>query len=77
MYKEKITNNFFRGSTFFFDVMTNDIFYGLMYAEEGYKEAKEQFDRDVLLSDDYYNGIINCRIGAPSVKSLKKQFTND
>ena len=42
-----------------------------------YLEAKEQFDRDVLLSDDYYNGIINCRIGAPSVKSLKKQFTND
>ena len=42
-----------------------------------YLEAKEQFDREVLLSDDYYNGIINCRIGAPSVKSLKKQFTND
>ena len=45
--------------------------------ECAYLEAKEQFDRDVLLSDDYYNGIINCRIGAPSVKSLKKQFTND
>lgn len=27
-----------------------------------YLEAKEQFDRDVLLRDDYYNGIINCRI---------------
>ena len=38
-------------------------------------EAKEQFDRDVLLSDNYYNGIINCRIGAQSVKNLKKQFT--
>ena len=45
--------------------------------ECSYLEAKEQFDREVLLSDDYYNGIINCRIGAPSVKSLKKQFTND
>lgn len=30
--------------------------------ECSYKEAKEQFDRDVLLRDDYYNGIINCRI---------------
>ena len=45
--------------------------------ECSYLEAKEQFDREVLLSDNYYNGIINCRIGAPSVKILKKQFTND
>lgn len=29
-----------------------------------YLEAKEQFDRDVLIRDDYYNGIINCRINA-------------
>lgn len=29
----------------------------------GYIEAKEQFDRNVLASDDYYNGIINVRIG--------------
>lgn len=28
-----------------------------------YFEAKEQFDRGVLLSNCYYNGIINCRIG--------------
>ena len=28
-----------------------------------YLEAKEQFDREVLLNDDYYNGIINVRIG--------------
>ena len=28
-----------------------------------YLEAKEQFDREVLLKDDYYNGIINVRIG--------------
>ena len=39
-----------------------------------YLEAKEQFDREVLLKDEYYNGIINCRIGA---KSLKNLFTND
>ena len=37
--------------------------------ECAYLEAKEQFDRDVLLSDEYYNGIINCRIGANSVKN--------
>lgn len=28
-----------------------------------YSEAKLQFDRDVLLREDYYNGIINVRIG--------------
>lgn len=28
-----------------------------------YLEAKEQFDRRVLESDDYYNGIINVRVG--------------
>jgi hypothetical protein len=27
-----------------------------------YYETKEQFDREVLFRDDYYNGIINCRI---------------
>ena len=44
--------------------------------ECAYMEAKEQFDRNVLLTDEYYNGIISCKIGAPSVKELKKQFTN-
>ena len=39
--------------------------------ECAYMEAKEQFSRDVLISDKYYNGIINCRIGAQSVKNLK------
>ena len=42
--------------------------------ECAYMETKEQFDREVLLSDNYYNGIINCRIGA---KSLKNICTND
>ena len=32
-----------------------------------YLEAKEQFDREVLLKDDYYNGIINCRIGGSEI----------
>lgn len=35
-----------------------------------YLEAKEQFDREVLLKDDYYNGIINCKIHRTHVKKL-------
>ena len=37
--------------------------------ELGYEEIKEQIARDVLRSDEYYNGIINVRIGTPP-KSL-------
>ena len=38
---------------------------GLCYNkwELAYQEAQIQFDKGVLLSDKYYNGIINCRIG--------------
>jgi hypothetical protein len=32
-------------------------------SELAYCEAKLQFDNDVLLREDYYNGIINVRIG--------------
>ena len=32
-----------------------------------YLEAKEQFDRRVLETDDYYNGIINVRIGGSKI----------
>lgn len=38
--------------------------------EMSYLEAKEQFDRDVLLSSEYYNGIINCKIHRNHVKRL-------
>jgi len=31
--------------------------------ELAYEEAKLQINLDVLLLDEYYNGIINCRIG--------------
>jgi hypothetical protein len=31
----------------------------------GYYEIKEQIAKDVLMRDDYYNGIINVRIGTP------------
>ena len=37
-----------------------------------YLEAKEQFDREVLLTDEYYNGIINVRVG--SSKVLKEEL---
>lgn len=36
-----------------------------------YLEAKEQFDREVLLRDDYYNGIINCKISSRHLKFTK------
>jgi hypothetical protein len=36
-----------------------------------YLEAKEQFDRNVLLDDSYYNGIIQCKIHRSHVKNLK------
>lgn len=39
--------------------------------EMGYKEAKEQFDRGVLLDDSYYNGIINCRVHRNHIKNMK------
>ena len=46
------------------DKFTREILYycnsrGLM----SYLEAREQFERRVLESDDYYNGIINVRVG--------------
>jgi len=40
--------------------------------EMGYLEAKEQFDRNVLLDESYYNGIINCRVHRSHVQSLKE-----
>ena len=40
--------------------------------EMSYLELKEQMDREVLLSDDYYNNIIQVRIHGSHVKNLKK-----
>ena len=39
-----------------------------------YLEAKEQFDRRVLETDEYYNGIINVRVGGSKIlkEHLKK-----
>ena len=41
-----------------------------------YLEAKEQFERKVLEVDNYYNGIINVRIGGSKIlkESLKKML---
>ena len=43
--------------------------------ELSYREAKEQFDREVLLTDEYYNGIINVRIGGS--QALKESLKNN
>lgn len=40
--------------------------------ECAYMEAKIQFEKEVLLKEEYYNGIIHCRVGAQTVKNLKK-----
>lgn len=46
-------------------------------AELSYLEAKEQFDRRVLETDDYYNGIINVRVGGSKAlrESLQRHST--
>ena len=41
--------------------------------EMSYLEAKEQFDREVLLDDGYYNGIINCKIHRSHVKNIEQK----
>jgi len=43
-----------------------------------YIEAREQFERKVLLSDEYYNGIINVRIGGSKIlrEGLKEDSKN-
>lgn len=40
--------------------------------ELGYKEIKKQIELDVILSEKFYNGILNVRIGRPP-----KNFIND
>ena len=36
-----------------------------------YLEAREQFDRNVLLSDEYYNNFIGCKIHGKHVAGLR------
>lgn len=40
------------------------LYYCKSKAECSYIEAREQFERRVLETDDYYNGIINVRVGS-------------
>jgi hypothetical protein len=42
-------------------------------AEMSYLEAKEQFERRVLESDEYYNGIINVRVGGSNILRQRLQ----
>jgi hypothetical protein len=37
-----------------------------------YYEIKEQMDKKVLFRDDYYNGIMNCRIGKAPKAEMEK-----
>ena len=39
--------------------------------EMSYFEAKEQFDREVLFSDEYYNEFIGCKIHSKHVSGVK------
>ena len=41
-------------------------------AEASYLEAKLQFENDVLLSDNWYNGWIMCRVTKTHLKDLAK-----
>ena len=50
------------------------LYIGTMKGELAYIEAKLQFENEVLLRDDYYNGIINIRLGSNSVNILKKEI---
>jgi len=51
------------------------LFWCTTRSELSYLEAKEQFDRRVLETDEYYNGIINVRVGGSKalIESLKNQ----
>jgi|TARA_B110000503_G_C7028768_1_gene363058 hypothetical protein len=51
------------------------LYYCTSKAELSYLEAREQFDRKVLETDEYYNGIINVRVGGSKalIESLQKQ----
>ena len=44
--------------------------------EMSYMEAKLQFKFDVLLSDDYYNEFIGCKIHSNHVSRLKDNFNS-
>jgi hypothetical protein len=62
------------------DKFTREIlFFCRSRAELSYLEAKEQFDRRVLETDDYYNGIINVRVGGSASlrQALQEHYTGN
>lgn len=60
------------------DQFTREIlYYCYSKAECSYVEAREQMDRRVLESDEYYNGIINVRVhGSHILNKLDTQSNN-
>lgn len=46
------------------------LYYGKSKSECSYLEAREQFTRKVLESNDYYNGIINLRVHKKHINKL-------
>lgn len=42
-----------------------------------YIEAKLQFDYNVLLSNDYYNEFIGCKIHSAHIKQMKEDYGSD
>jgi serine/threonine protein kinase len=60
MVEEKGVDNFYR----------EILYLCISKGQLGYLEAKYQFEHDVLLRDDYYNGIIQCKIHRNHVRSL-------
>jgi hypothetical protein len=50
------------------------IYYCASKAECSYIEAREQFNRKVLESDDYYNGQISVRVHGSHIKKLIKKI---
>lgn len=44
--------------------------------ELAYEEIKIQLERDVLLREEYYNGIVNVRIGTPPKEIIEEYKTN-
>ena len=49
------------------------LYYCKSKAELSYLEAREQFERRVLESDEYYNGIINVRVGGSNILRQRLQ----
>lgn len=44
--------------------------------EASYLEAREQFVRDVLLRDDYYNTWVSCRVRNSHLKLLREDYSS-